>query len=105
MGATSSTLEDATSALAALDLAHRWQMHSVVDMLERALQKMLSDETLIKIAEVATLKGLEGLKNSCIAFARSSEKVRTDLAKNKLPQVILALLGRRCRPAKKRRFL
>lgn len=102
-GATSSALDDVTIVLSALDLAHRWQMQSVVDMLERALKNMLADETFSIIAEVATLKGLQALKNSCIAFARTSKKVQQDLAKNQVPQTVLALMGRYAPPAKKRR--
>lgn len=104
-GAASSALNDVAVVLAALDLAHRWQMQNVVDMLERALQNNLSDEAFSRIAEAATLKGLHALKTSCIGYARSSAGVQADIANGQLPNVVLKLLGRSSPPAKKRRFL
>merc|ERR1712113_803680 len=96
-------------ALEALDLAHRWQVHFVVEMLERSLHSMLSDDTFESIAEAAQLKGLQRLMTSCMAFAAKSEKIQKALKRNRLPSPILKLLGKfdagEAPQAKKRRAL
>jgi len=105
-GGTSTTLDHAV-ALAALDLAHRWLMNNVVAMLERALKEMLSDKTFADITEAAKLKNLSSLLSSCTTFARSSTKVKADLAKRTLPKVVMEFLDALTpgHPVKKRRCL
>merc|ERR1712046_420444 len=86
---------DHSIALAALDLAHRWQVNAVVTMLEGVLQKMLSDESFGSIAEMARLKGLTGLADACLNFADNSAAVQRNFQAGTLPQQVLDLLGQR----------
>ena len=47
---------DYTTALHALDLAHRWQVQAVVTILSDLLGGMITDESFAAIAEQAALK-------------------------------------------------
>merc|ERR1712232_193448 len=84
---------DHTLALAALDLAHRWQVGSVMQMIERAMEKMLSDDNFATIAEAAQLKSSKTLIAACATYASRSPKIQSDLKKRKLPWAVLELLG------------
>jgi hypothetical protein len=44
---------DAATALSAIELAHRWQITDVVDMIERCLKCLLTDDAFVEIACVA----------------------------------------------------
>lgn len=95
-------------ALAALDMAHRWQVHGVTTMLEHALQSMLSDDNFGSVAEAAKLKGLQALMGACRAFGSRSKHVKKELKARRFPGPVLELMGatsptRRDRPAKVRR--
>ena len=50
-----------SAAEVALDLAHRWQVNGVVDMLSSALQETISADSFVAIAEAAALKGIQPL--------------------------------------------
>ena len=56
-------------ALAALDLAHRWDVVGVVGMLERAIAPLIKKQTFAQIAEAAALKDLPLLKSNCVKYA------------------------------------
>ena len=50
------TMPDHTTALQALDLAHRWQVQVAVTILSDLLGRMITDESFVAIAEQAVLK-------------------------------------------------
>ncbi|CAE8629445.1 unnamed protein product [Polarella glacialis] len=95
------------AALSALDLAHMWQVHNVVRMLEQILQEMLSDDNFASVAEAAQLKDLKVLMCACKAFGAASTSVQAQLTARGCPVPVLALMGvseeRFGKPAKKRR--
>eukprot|EP00435_Cladocopium_sp_Y103_P057536 s1389_g19.t2 len=70
---------DRQTALHALDLAHRWQVEAVVQMLADLLAGMIMDESFTAIAEHAVLKGLDRLKTAAKNFGAGSAKVQADL--------------------------
>lgn len=83
-------------ALAALDLAHRWDVVGVIGMLERALTPLIKKTTFSVIAEAAALKGLSLLSSSCVKYASEKGTVIDELAeKGELPPVVLTLVGKR----------
>lgn len=82
-----------SEALAALDLAHRWQAFTVVGMLENALNEMISDSNFAFIAEAAKLKGLVCLTTACRRFASSSDAVQKALNTGTLPKPVMELMG------------
>lgn len=93
---TSSTREDPDhkTLLAALDLAHRWQVHSVVQILCTALHSMIDASSFVAIAEAAALKGLETLVRACASFGSTDEHVQAMLQKGDLPVAVRKLLGK-----------
>mmetsp|Transcript_52034 Transcript_52034/g.96356 ORF Transcript_52034/g.96356 Transcript_52034/m.96356 type:complete len:520 (-) Transcript_52034:132-1691(-) len=62
-------------AVASLDLAHRWQLSGVVDMLEQTFLAKICLENFAQVAETAVLKGLEQLRSACVRFARENPEV------------------------------
>lgn len=95
---------DIIAMLAAMELAHRWEVHGVVTILERALLSQLeklrsghSDQaqgdTFVSIAEAAASKDLPILKSGCCAFAADCAEVKRRISANELPSVVLELLG------------
>lgn len=97
---------DCDGALATLDLAHRWQIHSVVAMLQRTLKSMISDRSFSSIAEAALLKGLPELIESCKKFGTTSTWVQKEIKAGRLPMAVAELMGIfQQRSAKKRRTL
>ncbi|CAE8738238.1 unnamed protein product [Polarella glacialis] len=95
------------AALSALDLAHMWQVHNVVRMLEQILHEMLCDDNFASVAEAAQLKDLKVLMCACKAFGAASTSVQAQLTARGCPVPVLALMGvseeRFGKPAKKRR--
>ena len=67
-------------ALAALDLAHRWDVVGVVGMLERAITPLIGKTTFSEIAEAAALKDLPLLKSSCVKYAQEKSAAIDELA-------------------------
>lgn len=95
-----------TSALAALELAHRWSVASVQAMTEVLLAEQLRDGTFERIAEAAHLRGSATLADACRKFASKSRAVQADVAARKCSAAVLALLGEAAAdepPAKKPR--
>ena len=95
-----------TSALAALELAHRWSVASVQAMTEVLLAEQLRDGTFERIAEAAHLRGSATLADACRKFASKSRAVQADVAAHKCSAAVLALLGEAAAdepPAKKPR--
>merc|ERR1712070_254478 len=93
-------------ALLALDLAHRWQMHCAVMMLQGALMEMLSEKSFPCIAEAAQLKGLPELIESCRKFGTKSQFVQKELEAGRLPDAVSELMGvSQSRQVKRRRVL
>ncbi|CAE7466127.1 unnamed protein product [Symbiodinium sp. CCMP2456] len=92
---TSSTREDPDykTMLVALDLAHRWQVHGVVQTLCVALRDMIDSQSFVAIAEAAALKGLEMLARACASFGSTDQKVQEMLKKGELPAAVRKLLG------------
>ena len=83
-------------ALAALDLAHRWEVLGVVGMLERAITPLIGKTTFSVIAEAAVLKDLPLLKSSCVQFAQKRKSTVDELAeKGELSPAVLSLIGKR----------
>ncbi|CAE7781349.1 KLHL2 [Symbiodinium sp. CCMP2592] len=92
---TSSTRDDPDykTVLVALDLAHRWQVDSIVPVLEGILTGMVTVKSFVAITEAAILKGLELLQRACRTFGTSNSKVKTMVKKRTLPAAVLKLLG------------
>ena len=92
---TSSTREDPDhkTMLVALDLAHRWQVHGVVQTLCNTLRDMIDASTFVDIAEAASLKGLERLERACAQFGSQDEQVQGMLQNGSLPAAVRKLLG------------
>ncbi|CAE7347768.1 KLHL36 [Symbiodinium sp. CCMP2456] len=92
---TSSAREepDNKTTLVALDLAHRWQVHRVVQILCPALCDMIDANSFAEIAEAAALMGLETLQRACVSFASTSEHVQRRLKNGSLPAAVRKLLG------------
>ena len=93
---TSSTRDDPdyTTMLGALDLAHRWQVHSMVPILASMLKEMITTESFVAIAESAVLKELQPLQRACVAFGSNDAKVQNMLEKGELPASVCRLLGK-----------
>ena len=93
---TSSTREDPDhkTVLAAVDLAHRWQVHSVVQILCTALHGMIDANSFVAIAEAAVLKGLETLVRACTSFGSTDKQVQAMLKNGDLPVAVRKLLGK-----------
>lgn len=70
--------------LQTLDLAHRWQIDHVVEMLQNPLAQHLSVENFPEVAESAVLKDLQKLKMACRNFAFEHPEVMSD----DLPQAV-----------------
>lgn len=83
----------ATTGLAALELAHRWQVHDVVAMLESDLKSYLTEESFEQIAGAAQLMQLQHLRAACIAFAATSSAINAKAAAGSLPRAVLDMLG------------
>ena len=64
--------------LQALDLAHRWQINHIVEMLEAPVSGALSVENFAEVSESAVLKDLQKLKMACRNFAHEHPAVLTD---------------------------
>ena len=92
---TSSTREDPdhSTMLVALDLAHRWQIHGVVQTLCKALCEMIDANSFVAIAEAASLKGLATLERACVHFGSQDEQVQAMIQKGGLPAAVRNLLG------------
>ena len=82
---------DYQTALQALDLAHRWQVDVVVEILSEVLSGMITDESFSAIGEHAILKGLERLKAAAQTFAASSPVLSSQFKEGHLPRVLAPL--------------
>jgi len=84
---TGSTSVDLTAGLVlgTLDLAHRWQISSVIAMTERALTGMLSLETLGDLCEAAVLRELPKLRGACRSYVATSTEAQALLEKPDFP--------------------
>mmetsp|Transcript_3115 Transcript_3115/g.7340 ORF Transcript_3115/g.7340 Transcript_3115/m.7340 type:complete len:239 (+) Transcript_3115:498-1214(+) len=83
----------AETALAALELAHRWQCEGVVGMLERELCKMICDQSFEAIATHALRFELSSLIAACTQFALESQTIRSKLNKGSLPADVAAMIN------------
>ena len=100
---------DYNTALEALDLAHRWQVHFVVTILSDLLGELISDENFAQIAEQASLKGLETLKLASQRFGAASHVVQAQLKEARFPSAVMQLFPSADKPTlepkkKRRRF-
>lgn len=100
---------NAENSVAALELAHRWQVQDVVGMLESLLQDLLTSQSFERIASAAQRMQLDGLRARCIAFGEQCPAIQKKLGAGALPQDVRDLLVRNlpssARPGKKRRML
>eukprot|EP00438_Fugacium_kawagutii_P018415 Skav227172 [mRNA] locus=scaffold1396:33604:34611:+ [translate_table: standard] len=79
---------DYQTALSALDLAHRWQVEAVVAILADLLQKMITEKSFPAIAEHATLKHLDTLKQACRKFGSECAAIQAKIKKGQFPKVV-----------------
>ncbi|CAE7742034.1 klhl36 [Symbiodinium microadriaticum] len=84
---------DYKTMLVALDLAHRWQVQHIVDMLANSLQQEINAGSFGEIAESATLKSIEPLQKACITFGSKNADVQAMLEKNSFPPAVAKLMG------------
>ena len=83
------------NALSALDLAHRWQVSGVINMLDRALVPLICRKDFVRLAEAAILKSLPSLTNGCVQYALKHPAIINSLEQKKeLSTSVLALIGR-----------
>ena len=75
----------------AFDLAHRWQVPHVVDLLADALQKELTVDSFVEIAETAVLKGTRSLQQACATFGAKHDEIQAKKAT--MPPELWKLLG------------
>eukprot|EP00439_Symbiodinium_sp_Y106_P049713 s201_g6.t1 len=87
---TSSTcLElDYKTILEAFDLAHRWQVQYVADILAETLKGEIRVASFAEIAEAAVLKAVEPLKRACVEFGAKDQEIQTMLNENGLPPAV-----------------
>ncbi|CAE7807876.1 klhl36, partial [Symbiodinium microadriaticum] len=81
--------------LEAFDLAHRWQVQHVTDILTETLKGEIRVESFAEIAEAAVLKAVEPLQRACMEFGTKDKEIQTLLKKNSLPPAVRKLLGQR----------
>ncbi|OLQ04656.1 hypothetical protein AK812_SmicGene12235 [Symbiodinium microadriaticum] len=67
---------DYEAVLAALSLAHRWEVADTVHILSDLLRDMISEESFAAIAEAAAHQGMEALQRECAMFASKNPKVQ-----------------------------
>ncbi|CAE7690036.1 unnamed protein product [Symbiodinium sp. CCMP2456] len=67
---------DYEAVLAALSLAHRWEVGNTVHILSDLLRDMISEESFAAIAEAAAHQGMEALQRECAMFASKNPKVQ-----------------------------
>eukprot|EP00438_Fugacium_kawagutii_P021196 Skav201593 [mRNA] locus=scaffold152:612637:613242:+ [translate_table: standard] len=79
---------DYKTVLSALDLAHRWQVEVVVTILADLLQTMITEESVPAIAEHATLKQLDKLKQACRKFGSECVEIQDKIKKGEFPKVV-----------------
>eukprot|EP00435_Cladocopium_sp_Y103_P061871 s1389_g23.t1 len=91
---------DHETALEALDLAHRWQVQVVVDILTDLLAGMITYASFAAIGEHAILKGLERLKAAAQRFGAESKKVQADLKAGRLSATVAQLFPVLSKPSK-----
>eukprot|EP00927_Polykrikos_kofoidii_P016467 TRINITY_DN17461_c0_g1_i1.p1 TRINITY_DN17461_c0_g1~~TRINITY_DN17461_c0_g1_i1.p1 ORF type:complete len:344 (-),score=70.25 TRINITY_DN17461_c0_g1_i1:117-1148(-) len=98
---------DASLAISALELAHRWQVDDVVVMLRNLLETLLSDSSFEQIAGAAQRMHLKELGRACAYFAFNSPTIQEKLKRGTLSQSVLKLLGHQgdTQAKKKRRML
>lgn len=77
-GTTTAELEP-TLLLDCLDIAHRWQVNHVVDMVENALIGLVNARILLPCFEAALRKDLPALRIACKSFAAQAGKDATAL--------------------------
>lgn len=93
------------TALAALDLAHRWQVEAVVAILADLMIEQIDEQSFGAIAEHAALKNLEPLKRACQNFGSQSAAIRDKIKKGQMPKAVQDLFEESSQPAKKRKRL
>lgn len=93
------------TALAALDLAHRWQVEAVVAILADLMIEQIDEQSFGAIAEHAALKNLEPLKRACQNFGSQSAAIRDKIKKGEMPKAVQDLFEESSQPAKKRKRL
>lgn len=91
-GSSPEEISDATTAIAALDIAHRWQVMHVVDMVARKLKSLINEETFETICEHAARKDIQSLMQSCIKFAEASETVSRRVAEESYCGIVVSCL-------------
>ena len=96
---------DYQTALSALDLAHRWQVDVVVEVLADFIEGLIAEASFAAIAEHAALKGLDQLKKACQRFGSENAAIQDQLGKGKFPKVVQDLFQEKAttQPVKKRK--
>ena len=101
---------DDVTFLATLHLAHRWQLDSVVTMIETALSKRVDRRNFEGYAEAAQVLELQALRRACKMFAAVDATIGDRLRRRDLRPAVVALLlppepapSSSAPPAKKRR--
>lgn len=96
---------DYQTALSALDLAHRWQVDVVVEVLADFIEDLIAEASFAAIAEHPALKGLDQLKKACQRFGSENAAIQDQLGKGKFPKVVQDLFREKAttQPVKKRK--
>jgi len=79
--------------LIAMDLAHRWQIGHVVEMLEWSLAGKVDVAHFNALCEAAVLKGLPALRSACRSFAGTNRDVQAALQRGELGETTSHELG------------
>eukprot|EP00928_Gymnodinium_smaydae_P070161 TRINITY_DN54076_c0_g1_i1.p1 TRINITY_DN54076_c0_g1~~TRINITY_DN54076_c0_g1_i1.p1 ORF type:complete len:156 (-),score=37.42 TRINITY_DN54076_c0_g1_i1:178-645(-) len=87
----------ADTSLHASQLAHRWQVDDVVQMLETYISGLLTEASFEDIATCSQLLSLPTLKRACIRFAKTNEgiqkKARSKAKAKPFNKHVMAMLG------------
>lgn len=82
------------SLLAAVELAHQWDVGHAVAALEAAAARRIDDERLGRAAEVAARLQLPQLSPACMAFAKNSAEVKKRFKASQYPPAVQAMLAK-----------
>mmetsp|Transcript_52773 Transcript_52773/g.153487 ORF Transcript_52773/g.153487 Transcript_52773/m.153487 type:complete len:367 (+) Transcript_52773:167-1267(+) len=82
------------SLLAAVELAHQWDVCHAVAALEAAAARRIDDERLGRAAEVAARLQLPELAPACMAFAKNSAEARKRFKASQYPPAVQAMLAK-----------
>jgi len=80
--------------LAAMELAHQWDVSHAVTALELAVVKRVDEDRFARVMEVTARLQLSILMSACMAFAKNSPDVKRRFKSAQYPPVVQATLSK-----------